>query len=62
MITTGLTSVLLVGIGIGALGHFAIPERRRVGRVATVAIVVVAALVGTVVARLTGVIGTADPE
>ena len=62
MLTTGITSVLLVGIGIGALGRFAVPGRRRVGVVATVAIVVVAALVGTVVARMTGVIGTAEPE
>jgi hypothetical protein len=60
MITTGITSVLLVGIGIGALGRYALPGRRRV--VATVAIVVVAALVGTVVARVTGAIGTAARE
>ncbi|GAA0947775.1 hypothetical protein [Virgisporangium aurantiacum] len=61
MIATGITSVLLVGIGIGALGRIAVP-RRRAGVAVTVAIVVVAALVGTVVARMTGVIGTAEPE
>jgi uncharacterized membrane protein YeaQ/YmgE (transglycosylase-associated protein family) len=62
MITTGITSVLLVGIGIGALGRFAVPRRSRTGVVATVAIVVVAAVVGAAVARVTGVIGTAEAE
>lgn len=62
MITTGITSVLLVGIGIGALGRFALARRRRAGVVATVVIVVVAAVVGTAVARVTGVIGTAQTQ
>jgi uncharacterized membrane protein YeaQ/YmgE (transglycosylase-associated protein family) len=62
MITTGITSVLLVGIGIGALGRSAVPYRSRGGVVATVAIVVVAALVGAAVARMTGGIGTAESE
>ena len=62
MITTGITSVLLIGLGIGALGRYAVPDGRRVGVVATVAIVVVAAVVGAAVARMTGVIGTVEAE
>jgi uncharacterized membrane protein YeaQ/YmgE (transglycosylase-associated protein family) len=62
MITTGITSALLIGVGIGALGRLASPGRQRTGVVATVLIVVVAALVGTAFVRMTGMIGTAGPE
>jgi uncharacterized membrane protein YeaQ/YmgE (transglycosylase-associated protein family) len=54
MILTGITSALLVGVGIGALGRLALPGRRGVGAVTTVLLVVVAALLATVVARVTG--------
>jgi uncharacterized membrane protein YeaQ/YmgE (transglycosylase-associated protein family) len=54
MIMTGITSALLVGIGIGALSRLAVPSRRRMGKVTTVLLVAVAALLGTVVARVTG--------
>lgn len=54
MIMSGIVSALLVGIGIGALGRLAAPSRRRMGKVTTVLLVAVAALLGTVVARVTG--------
>jgi uncharacterized membrane protein YeaQ/YmgE (transglycosylase-associated protein family) len=53
MIMTGITSALLVGIGIGALGRLTHPRVQRMGAVTKVLLVVVAALVGTVVARVT---------
>jgi hypothetical protein len=53
MIMTGITSALLVGIGIGALGRLTHPRVQRMGAVTKVLLVVVAALLGTVVARLT---------
>jgi uncharacterized membrane protein YeaQ/YmgE (transglycosylase-associated protein family) len=59
MITTGITSALLVGVGIGVLGRLAGPGRQRTGIVATVLLVVVAVLVGTAFARM---IGTVEPE
>jgi hypothetical protein len=62
MIMSGITSALLVGIGIGALGRLALPVGHRPGRVTTVLIVVVAGLLGAVVARVTGVVGTPEPE
>ena len=58
MIMTGITSALLVGVGIGALCRRVVPNRQRVGRVTTVLIVAVAALLGTVVARVSGIMGT----
>lgn len=58
MIMTGITSALLVGLGIGALGRLMGPSRQRMGKVTTVLIVAVAALLGTVVARMTGIMGT----
>lgn len=58
MIMTGITSALLVGVGIGALGRLVGPSRLRMGKVTTGLIVAVAALLGTVVARVTGVMGT----
>lgn len=53
MITTGITTVLLVGVGIGALTRLA-SSGRRTGPAATVLVVVVAAVVGTAVARVIG--------
>jgi uncharacterized membrane protein YeaQ/YmgE (transglycosylase-associated protein family) len=58
MIMTGITSALLVGVGIGALCRLVGPSRQRMGTVTTVLIVAVAALLGTVVARVTGIMGT----
>lgn len=53
MIMSGITAALLVGVGIGALGRLTHPRVRRMGAVTKVLLVVVAALLGTVVARVT---------
>lgn len=53
MIMSGITAALLVGVGIGALGRLTHPRLRGMGAVTKVLLVVVAALLGTVVARVT---------
>ncbi|MBQ0902546.1 GlsB/YeaQ/YmgE family stress response membrane protein [Micromonospora sp. U21] len=55
MSITGLVTALLVGVTIGLLGRLIIPGRREAPIWLTVAVGVVAALAGTIVARLAGV-------
>ncbi|SIM69073.1 transglycosylase [Micromonospora cremea] len=55
MTITGLVTALLVGVTIGLLGRLIIPGRREAPMWLTVAVGVVAALAGTIVARLAGV-------
>ncbi|MET8351679.1 GlsB/YeaQ/YmgE family stress response membrane protein [Micromonospora sp. NPDC005206] len=55
MTVTGLVTALLVGVTIGLFGRLVIPGRREAPIWLTVAVGVVAALAGTIVARLAGV-------
>ncbi|WP_406045862.1 GlsB/YeaQ/YmgE family stress response membrane protein [Micromonospora sp. NBC_00898] len=55
MTVGGLITALVVGLAIGLLGRLVIPGRREAPVWLTVAIGVVAALVGTIVARLAGI-------
>ncbi|SCF13029.1 hypothetical protein GA0070607_5899 [Micromonospora coriariae] len=55
MTITGLVTALLVGVTIGLLGRLVTPGRREAPIWLTVAVGVVAALAGSIVARLAGV-------
>ncbi|MGH3980749.1 MAG: GlsB/YeaQ/YmgE family stress response membrane protein [Pseudonocardiaceae bacterium] len=54
---TGIFTAILVGAIIGALGRLAVPGRQTMALWLTIALGIVAALVGTAIA---GVIGVAD--
>ncbi|MEU4531323.1 hypothetical protein AB0F49_24165 [Micromonospora ureilytica] len=55
MSIAGLVTALLVGVAIGLLGRLIIPGRQEAPIWLSVSVTVVAALAGSVVARLTGV-------
>jgi uncharacterized membrane protein YeaQ/YmgE (transglycosylase-associated protein family) len=52
---TGIISALIIGLVIGALGRLVIPGRQSIPIWLTMVIGVVAALLGTVVARALGI-------
>ncbi|MBB5868953.1 putative membrane protein YeaQ/YmgE (transglycosylase-associated protein family) [Allocatelliglobosispora scoriae] len=54
MTATGILSAILIGIVIGTLGRLILPGRQSIGAVATVAVGVVAALLGTWASRALG--------
>ncbi|GAA0814619.1 GlsB/YeaQ/YmgE family stress response membrane protein [Spirilliplanes yamanashiensis] len=55
MTVTGIITALVVGLIVGALGRLAVPGRQNLPVWLTILIGVVAALTGTVVARLAGI-------
>jgi uncharacterized membrane protein YeaQ/YmgE (transglycosylase-associated protein family) len=55
MTITGIITALIVGLIIGALGRLVVPGRQNIPIWLTMAIGVVAALLGTILARLIGV-------
>ncbi|MEU8112306.1 GlsB/YeaQ/YmgE family stress response membrane protein [Micromonospora sp. NPDC048947] len=55
MSIAGLVIALLVGVAIGLLGRLVIPGRQEAPIWLTVSVAVVAALAGSIVARLAGV-------
>jgi uncharacterized membrane protein YeaQ/YmgE (transglycosylase-associated protein family) len=55
MTVTGIISAILIGIVVGTLGRLILPGRQGIGAISTAAVGVGAALLGTWVARLTGV-------
>ncbi len=55
MTVTGIISALIVGLIIGALGRLVLPGRQNLGILVTMGVGVVAALIGTAIARATGV-------
>ncbi|GLF98741.1 GlsB/YeaQ/YmgE family stress response membrane protein [Streptomyces yaizuensis] len=55
---SGIISALLIGLVVGALGRLALPGRQRVGLLWTIAVGIVAALVGSVIAAALGVADT----
>jgi uncharacterized membrane protein YeaQ/YmgE (transglycosylase-associated protein family) len=52
---TGIITALIVGLAVGALGRLAVPGRQHIPIWLTMAVGVVAALLGTVLVRLAGV-------
>ena len=58
MTVTGIISALIVGIVIGALGRLVVPGKQHIPIWLTMVIGVVAALLGTVIARAIGVADT----
>lgn len=62
MTVTGIISALIVGLIIGALGRLVLPGRQNIGILVTMAVGVVAALIGTAIARATGVADTAGVD
>ncbi|BFU46399.1 GlsB/YeaQ/YmgE family stress response membrane protein [Krasilnikovia sp. MM14-A1004] len=58
MTVTGILSALIVGLIIGALGRLVVPGRQNIPIWLTMVIGVVAALLGTVIARAVGVADT----
>ncbi len=55
MTVTGIITALIVGLIVGGLGRLAVPGRQNISIWLTMAIGVVAALLGTVLARLVGI-------
>ena len=55
MTATGILSAILIGVLVGTLGRLILPGRQSIGAIATVAVGVGAALLGTYVARALGV-------
>jgi uncharacterized membrane protein YeaQ/YmgE (transglycosylase-associated protein family) len=58
MTVTGIITALIVGLIIGALGRLVVPGRQNIPIWLTMLIGVAAALLGTVIARATGVADT----
>lgn len=55
MTITGIITAIVVGLIVGALGRLVVPGRQNIPIWLTMAIGVVAALLGTILARLIGV-------
>ena len=58
MTVTGIITALIVGLIIGALGRLVVPGKQNIPIWLTMVVGVVAALLGTVIARATGVADT----
>ena len=58
MTVTGIVTALIVGLIIGALGRLVVPGKQNIPIWLTLVIGVVAALLGTVIARAVGVADT----
>jgi len=55
---SGIISAIVIGIVIGVLGRLALPGRQRIGVLWTIAVGIVAALIGTALAAAIGVADT----
>lgn len=58
MTVTGIISALIVGLIIGALGRLVVPGRQPIPIWLTIVVGIVAALIGTLLARALGVADT----
>ena len=58
MTVTGIITAIIVGLIIGALGRLVVPGKQNIPIWLTIVIGIVAALLGTVIARATGVADT----
>ncbi|MEV0731452.1 GlsB/YeaQ/YmgE family stress response membrane protein [Polymorphospora sp. NPDC050346] len=55
---TGIITALIIGAVIGALGRLVLPGRQRISFLLTIAVGIVAALLGTLLATVMGVAET----
>ncbi|MFF0680593.1 GlsB/YeaQ/YmgE family stress response membrane protein [Streptomyces tendae] len=55
---SGIVSAIVIGIVIGVLGRLVIPGRQRIGILWTIAVGIVAALIGSALAAAFGVADT----
>lgn len=55
MTVTGIVMALIVGLVVGALGRLVVPGKQRIGIGLTIVVGIIAALVGTALARSLGV-------
>jgi uncharacterized membrane protein YeaQ/YmgE (transglycosylase-associated protein family) len=56
---TGIISAIIVGLVIGALGRLVIPGRQNISILLTIVVGIIAAFIGTALARAFGVANTA---
>ena len=59
---SGLISAIVIGLIIGFLGRLVVPGRQRIGLLWTIAVGIVAALVGSAIAAGIGVSDTKGPD
>jgi uncharacterized membrane protein YeaQ/YmgE (transglycosylase-associated protein family) len=57
-VVTAIISAIIVGAIVGVLGRLVLPGKQSIGIVLTVVVGIVAALIGTVIARALGVSDT----
>ncbi|MEV7229122.1 MULTISPECIES: GlsB/YeaQ/YmgE family stress response membrane protein [Polymorphospora] len=55
---TGIITALIIGAVVGALGRLVLPGRQRISFLLTIAVGIVAALLGTLLATVMGVAET----
>lgn len=58
MTVTGIVMAIIVGLVVGALGRLVVPGKQRIGLGVTILVGIVAALIGTALARGLGVATT----
>lgn len=51
MTITGIISAILIGVVVGVLGRLAVPGKQRIGMLLTILVGIVAAFLGTALAR-----------
>ncbi|MFD5897207.1 MULTISPECIES: GlsB/YeaQ/YmgE family stress response membrane protein [unclassified Streptomyces] len=59
---SGIITAVIIGIIIGVLGRLVVPGRQRIGVLWTIAVGIVAALIGTALASALGVGDTDGPD
>ncbi|MDI1456842.1 GlsB/YeaQ/YmgE family stress response membrane protein [Streptomyces sp. NPDC003388] len=59
---SGILSAVVIGIVIGVLGRLVVPGRQHIGILWTIAVGIVAALVGSAIAAGIGVADTKGPD
>ncbi|HYZ67824.1 MAG TPA: GlsB/YeaQ/YmgE family stress response membrane protein [Mycobacterium sp.] len=55
MTITGVITAILIGIVVGALGRLLVPGRQPIGWLVTIVVGIVAAFIGTAIARALGI-------
>jgi uncharacterized membrane protein YeaQ/YmgE (transglycosylase-associated protein family) len=55
MTITGIISAILIGIVVGVIGRLLVPGRQPIGFLVTILVGIVAAFIGTAIARAVGI-------